>query len=41
VQHRERYERFRTRFCSREDGHATERVLALVEPSAAGARQSA
>jgi CDP-glycerol glycerophosphotransferase len=30
--HRERYDRFRERFCSREDGHATERVLALVLP---------
>jgi CDP-glycerol glycerophosphotransferase len=30
--YRERYDRFRQRFCSREDGHATERVLALVLP---------
>jgi CDP-glycerol glycerophosphotransferase len=29
---RERYARFRQRFCSREDGHATERVLDLVLP---------
>jgi CDP-glycerol glycerophosphotransferase len=29
---RERYARFRERFCSREDGHATERVLDLVLP---------
>jgi CDP-glycerol glycerophosphotransferase len=29
---RERYDRFRQRFCSREDGHATDRVLALVLP---------
>jgi CDP-glycerol glycerophosphotransferase len=39
--HLERYARFRTRFCSREDGHATERVLALMGLSAAGARRSA
>ena len=31
-QHRERYDRFRERFCSREDGHSTERVLGLVAP---------
>jgi CDP-glycerol glycerophosphotransferase len=30
--HRERYDRFQERFCSREDGHATERVLALLLP---------
>jgi CDP-glycerol glycerophosphotransferase len=29
---RDRYARFRERFCSREDGHATERVLDLVLP---------
>jgi CDP-glycerol glycerophosphotransferase len=29
---RERYARFRERFCSREDGHATQRVLDLVLP---------
>jgi CDP-glycerol glycerophosphotransferase len=29
---RDRYRRFRERFCGREDGHATERVLALVLP---------
>ncbi|MGY1686090.1 CDP-glycerol glycerophosphotransferase family protein [Geodermatophilus sp. SYSU D00804] len=33
--HRERYDRFRERFCSREDGHATERVLDLVFPAPA------
>jgi CDP-glycerol glycerophosphotransferase len=30
--YRDRYDRFRARFCSREDGRATERVLALVMP---------
>jgi CDP-glycerol glycerophosphotransferase len=30
--HRERYDRFRERFCCREDGNATERVLAHVLP---------
>jgi CDP-glycerol glycerophosphotransferase len=30
---RERYARFRERFCCREDGHATERVLDLVLPT--------
>jgi CDP-glycerol glycerophosphotransferase len=30
--HRDRYDRFRERFCSREDGSATDRVLALVLP---------
>ncbi len=36
--HRDRYDRFRRRFCSREDGRATERVLALLVdgPVAAG-----
>ncbi len=28
--HRERYERFRERFCSRKHGQSTQRVLALV-----------
>ena len=30
--YRERYDRFRERFCSRGDGHATARVLDLVLP---------
>ena len=30
--YRGRYDRFRARFCSREDGSATDRVLALVVP---------
>jgi CDP-glycerol glycerophosphotransferase (TagB/SpsB family) len=30
--YRERYDRFRRRFCSLEDGHATERMLELVLP---------
>jgi CDP-glycerol glycerophosphotransferase len=35
--HQERYARFRDRFCSREDGHSTARVLALVLPDPASA----
>jgi CDP-glycerol glycerophosphotransferase len=35
ARHRERYERFRERFCRRDDGHATERVLDLVVPGTA------
>jgi CDP-glycerol glycerophosphotransferase len=30
--HRDRYDRFRQRFCSREDGHSAARVLDLVLP---------
>jgi CDP-glycerol glycerophosphotransferase len=36
----DRYARFRDRFCSREDGHATARVLDLVLPDQARERQA-
>jgi CDP-glycerol glycerophosphotransferase len=39
--YRERYDRFRERFCSREDGHATARVLDLVLPGPVSAESAA